>query len=39
VLLLTQWRGIFIVLMLYGLLALLWSALRMPETLAPSARK
>ena len=39
VMMLTQWRGIFIVLMLYGLLALLWSALRMPETLAPSARK
>ena len=33
VLLLTQWRGIFIVLMLYGVVALIWSALRMPETL------
>jgi DHA1 family bicyclomycin/chloramphenicol resistance-like MFS transporter len=39
VLLLTEWRGIFIVLMLYGMLALIWSALRMPETLPPSARK
>jgi MFS transporter, DHA1 family, multidrug resistance protein len=39
VMLLTQWRGIFIVLMVYGFLALLWSALRMPETLAPSQRK
>jgi len=29
--LLTQWRGIFIVLMLYGVLALVWSALRMPK--------
>jgi DHA1 family bicyclomycin/chloramphenicol resistance-like MFS transporter len=39
VLLVTQWRGIFVVLMLYGLLALIWSALRMPETLPLSARK
>ena len=36
VLLLAQWRGIFIVLMLYGVLTLIWSALRMPETLAES---
>src|SRR5438876_10389834 len=39
VLLLTQWRGIFVVLMLYGALALIWSALRMPETLPMSERK
>jgi MFS transporter, DHA1 family, multidrug resistance protein len=39
VMLLTQWRGIFIVLMLYGVLALIWSALRMPETLPISKRK
>jgi DHA1 family bicyclomycin/chloramphenicol resistance-like MFS transporter len=39
VLLLTQWRGIFIVLMLYGALALIWSALRMPETLPLSQRR
>src|SRR3981189_187044 len=39
VLLLTQWRGIFIVLMLYGVVALIWSALRMPETLPVSERK
>jgi MFS transporter, DHA1 family, multidrug resistance protein len=39
VMLLTQWRGIFIVLMLYGLLALIWSALRMPETLPIAERK
>jgi MFS transporter, DHA1 family, multidrug resistance protein len=39
VMLLTQWRGIFVVLMLYGLLALLWSLLRLPETLPASERK
>jgi len=39
VLLVSQWRGIFVVLMLYGVLALTWSALRMPETLPLSARK
>src|SRR6187551_2545225 len=39
VLLLTQWRGIFVVLMLYGVVALIWSALRMPETLAPANRR
>ena len=37
VLLLTEWRGIFIVLMLYGVVALIWSALRMPETLPEAA--
>ena len=39
VLLLAQWRGIFIVLMLYGVVALIWSALRMPETLPIEKRK
>lgn len=39
VLLLTQWRGIFIVLMVYGAAALIWSALRMPETLPLSQRR
>jgi DHA1 family bicyclomycin/chloramphenicol resistance-like MFS transporter len=39
VLLLTQWRGIFVVLMVYGALALIWSALRMPETLPVSQRR
>jgi MFS transporter, DHA1 family, multidrug resistance protein len=39
VMLVAQWRGIFIVLMLYGILALIWSALRMPETLPMSGRK
>ena len=39
VLLLTQWRGIFIVLMLYGMVALIWSALRMPETLPLQLRR
>ena len=39
VLMLTQWRGIFIVLMLYGVVALIWSALRMPETLPVERRR
>src|ERR1700710_1935917 len=39
VMLLTQWRGIFVVLMLYGVVALIWSALRMPETLPPQLRR
>lgn len=34
-----QWRGIFVVLMIYGLLALAWAALRLPETLPMSERK
>ncbi|HLZ06032.1 MAG TPA: multidrug effflux MFS transporter [Bradyrhizobium sp.] len=39
VLLLSEWRGIFIALMLYGMMALIWSALRMPETLPTDMRK
>src|SRR5215469_15485260 len=39
VLLLAQWRGIFVVLMLYGLIALFWSALHMSETLPVEMRK
>ena len=39
VLLMTHWRGIFFGLMLYGLLALAWSVLRLPETLPESKRK
>jgi DHA1 family bicyclomycin/chloramphenicol resistance-like MFS transporter len=39
VMLLTQWRGIFIALMLYGVLALAWCVLRLPETLPDSERK
>src|SRR6202171_3315733 len=39
VMLLTQWRGIFIALTLYGVLALIWSALRMPETRPEPERK
>jgi DHA1 family bicyclomycin/chloramphenicol resistance-like MFS transporter len=39
VLLLAQWRGIFVALMIYGVVALVWSALRMPETLPPKMRK
>lgn len=38
-LLLTQWRGIFAVLMLYGVGTLFWSLLRLPETLPRSERK
>jgi DHA1 family bicyclomycin/chloramphenicol resistance-like MFS transporter len=39
VLLMAQWRGIFIVLMLYGVVTLVWSAMRMPETLAVANRR
>ncbi|MDB5515596.1 MAG: transporter [Tardiphaga sp.] len=39
VMLATQWRGIFIMLAVYGVLALAWSAVRLPETLPPSERK
>lgn len=39
VLLVTQWRGIFVVLMLYGVLALVWSVLRLPETLPETERR
>jgi DHA1 family bicyclomycin/chloramphenicol resistance-like MFS transporter len=35
----TQWRGIFVVLLIYGVFALTWSVLRLPETLPPSERK
>jgi MFS transporter, DHA1 family, multidrug resistance protein len=37
--LMTHWRGIFIVLMLYGIFALIWSAARLPETLPISEQK
>ena len=36
---LTEWRGIFVVLMLYGVFALIWSAARLPETLPENERK
>jgi DHA1 family bicyclomycin/chloramphenicol resistance-like MFS transporter len=39
VMMLSQWRGIFIVLMIYGVLALAWSSLRLPETLPEENRK
>ena len=39
VMLLTEWRGVFGVLLIYGMLALAWSALRVPETLPLSERK
>lgn len=35
----TEWRGIFVVLTVYGVLALIWSAWRVPETLAPANRR
>jgi len=37
--LLTQWRGIFVILMLYGLMVLVWTAMRLPETLPPAGRR
>jgi DHA1 family bicyclomycin/chloramphenicol resistance-like MFS transporter len=39
IMLFAQWRGVFVVLTIYGFIALTWSALRMPETLPPSERK
>jgi DHA1 family bicyclomycin/chloramphenicol resistance-like MFS transporter len=36
--LLTQWRGIFVILMVYGCAVLVWTAWRLPETL-PAARR
>ena len=39
VLLVAQWRGIFLVLLLYGFVALVWNAVRMPETLPESERR
>lgn len=39
IMLATQWRGIFVVLMVYGVLALVWCAVRLPETLPPGERK
>lgn len=34
-----RWQVIFIAILLYGLLLLIWSAARLPETLAPDRRK
>src|SRR4030088_3085340 len=39
VMLMVHWRGIFVVLMAYGIVALLWSLFRLPETLPLSERK
>ncbi|WP_295851900.1 multidrug effflux MFS transporter [Tardiphaga sp.] len=39
IMLMAQWRGVFVVLTVYGFLALIWSAWRLPETLPPSERK
>jgi MFS transporter, DHA1 family, multidrug resistance protein len=36
---LTNWRGIFVVLTIYGIVTLLWTAARVPETLPASDRK
>jgi DHA1 family bicyclomycin/chloramphenicol resistance-like MFS transporter len=33
-----QWHSVFVVLLLYGVIALLWTALRLPETLAEDKR-
>ena len=39
VVLVAPWRAIFVFLTLYALAAALWVSLRLPETLAPSARR
>lgn len=39
VMLLTSWHGIFVILMIYGLIALAWCFPRLPETLPTPARK
>ncbi len=39
VLAIASWRHIFIALAVYGLALALWSGLRLPETLAPAARR
>ena len=39
VLLFAPWRGIFVALFLYGLVVLVWSMRRLPETLAPEKRR
>jgi DHA1 family bicyclomycin/chloramphenicol resistance-like MFS transporter len=39
IMLLAQWREVFVVLTVYGFLALIWSAFRLPETLPLSERK
>lgn len=39
IMLLAEWHGVFVVLMVYGVFALIWSAWRLPETLPLSERK
>jgi DHA1 family bicyclomycin/chloramphenicol resistance-like MFS transporter len=39
VMLWVDWRGIFVLLLVYGVMVLAWSALRMPETLPLTERK
>jgi len=39
IMLLAEWHGIFIVLFVYGVLMLIWTALRLPETLPLTERR
>jgi DHA1 family bicyclomycin/chloramphenicol resistance-like MFS transporter len=39
IMLFAEWHGVFVVLTVYGFLALIWSAFRLPETLPLSERK
>lgn len=39
ILLVAPWRGIFVILLLYGLMLALWCGWRVPETLEPHERK
>jgi DHA1 family bicyclomycin/chloramphenicol resistance-like MFS transporter len=39
IIMLSSWRGIFLVFMLFGMVALTWMGLRLPESLAPEARR
>ena len=39
ILLFAQWRAIFVVLAIYGMIMLLWSWIRLPETLHPEYRR
>ncbi len=38
ILLVAPWRGVFAVLLVYGLIAAIWASLRLPETLPPERR-
>ncbi len=39
ILLATEWHGLFVALLVYGVLLLLWTQWRLPETLPPEGRK